>query len=232
MASAKKISRKELLKSEDEFLTFSGRTMLYVRDHAKPFKYAGGAFVGLLVVYLVVWGYLGHVEKKGQSAYSEAYYALEKSLYPKEDPEKLQGVQESFRTVIDQYSLSQAGRLARPELAHLKFMEKKYSEAVPLYLQFLEKTDGDSPYRSFAMLALAGCYEEMGENDKALEMLKRIMSNPENPSAELAALSLSRVYRLTGQTEKSKETLKEFAAKYKDSPFLPLVQAHIAKAIS
>jgi len=232
MPPAKKISRKELLKSEDEFLTLSGRTMLYVRDHAKPFQYAGAAVVGLIVVYLVVWGYLGHVEKKGQSAYNEAFYALEKNLYSKEDSAKLQGVQESFRKVIDQYSLSDAARLARPELAHLKFMEKKYSEAVPLYLEFLNKAEGDSPYRSFAMLALAGCYEEMGENDKAMEMLKRITSNPENPSAELASLSMARIYRLTGQTEKSKEVLKEFAAKYKASPFLPLVQAHIGKDIS
>jgi predicted negative regulator of RcsB-dependent stress response len=232
MAPGKKISRKELLKSEDEFLTFSGRTMLYVRDHAKPFKYAGAAVVALLVVYLGVYGYLGHVERKGQSAYNEAYYALEKSRSSNKGPEKLQSVQDSFRNVIDQYSRSEAGKLARPELAHLKFMDKKYEEAVPLYLQFMEKTDGDSPYRSFAMLALAGCYEEMGENDKALEMLKRITSNPEGPAAELASLNLSRVYRLTGQNEKSRETLKEFEAKYKDSPFLPLVQAHIAKDLS
>ncbi|RJR29127.1 MAG: hypothetical protein C4576_35685 [Desulfobacteraceae bacterium] len=232
MPPAKKISRKDLLRSEDEFLTLSARTMLYVRDHARPFQYAGAALVGIIVVYLALWGYLGHVEKKGLSAYNDAFYALEKNPYSKDDPGKLKEVQESFRKVIDQYSLSDAARLARPELAHLKFMEKKYSEAVPLYMEYLDKAEGDGPYRSFAMLALAGCYEEMGENDKAMEMLKRITSNPENPSAELASLNMARIYRLTGQTEKSKEVLKEFEARYKASPFLPLVQAHIAKDLS
>lgn len=232
MAQGKKITRKELLKPEDEFLTLSGRAMLYVRDHAKSFQYAGLAVVAIIVVYMGVYAYLGHVDKKGQAAYNEGYYALERTLYSKEDPEKLRVVEESFRKVIDQYSLSGAGRLAYPELAHLKFMEKKYSEAIPLYMQFLEKTPGESPYRSLAMLALAGCYEGNGDTEKALDMLKRITSGPEGPSKELAEMNLARVYRLTGQMEKSKETLKEFAAKYKNSPFLPMVQAHIAKDLS
>lgn len=232
MAQGKKIARKELLKSEDEFLTFSARAMLYVRDHAKAFQYAGLAVVAILVVYMGVYAYLGHVDKKGQAAYNEGYYALERSLYSKQDPEKLKGVEESFRKVINEYSLSDASRLAYPELAHLKFMDKKYSEAIPLYARFLEKTRGESPYRSLAMLALAGCYEGMGDTEKAVETLKSITSGPEGPSNQLAVMNLARIYRLTGQTEKATETLKEFAAKYKNSPFMPLVQAHIAKGLS
>jgi tetratricopeptide (TPR) repeat protein len=233
MASqAKKIARKDLLKNEDEFLTLSARTILYVRDHAKAFQYAGLAVVALIVVYMGIYAYLGHVDKKGQAAYNEGFYALEGSLNSKQDPEKMKSIEESFRKVIDQYSLSDASSLAYPELAQLKFTEKKYGEAIPLYTQFLEKAPGDSPYRSMAMLALAGCYEGAGDSEKALDLLKRITTGPEGPAKQLAVMNLARVYRLTGQMDKSKETLNEFAAKYKTSPFLPMVQAQIAKDLS
>ncbi len=228
MTPGKKIRRKELLKPDDEFLTFSARAMLYIREHAKAFQAAGLVMVALVLVYVGVNAYLGHVERKGQAAYNEGFYALERSLYSNpQDPEKLKAVEEAFRKVIEEYGRSDAGRLAYPELAHLKFMEKKYAEAIPLYTQFLEKASGDGPYRSFAMLALAGSYEATGDMQNALEMLRRITSGPDGPSSQLAAVNLARVYRQTGQMEKSKETLKEFAAKYKDSPFLPMVQAQI-----
>jgi predicted negative regulator of RcsB-dependent stress response len=230
--AAKKLSKKELQK-EDEFVSFSTRALMYARAHAKKFKIAGAAVGVIVVVYLCVWGYLGHVDRKGQAAYNEAYYALLQGLsQPQQDPVKLKGVEEGFRKVIDQYSLSGAGRLAYPELAHLKFTEKKYDEAIPLYQAYLKEFPAASLYHSLAQLALAGCYEGKGETEKAVEALKGVLSGPEDAASEIASFSLARLYRASGQVDKSRETLKAFAEKYKDSPFLPMAKAFLEKDIS
>lgn len=225
------VSRKKLLKQEDEFLSLSARGLAYVRKHAKMFRYAGSGVGLLLILYMIVYAYLGYVERKGQAAYNEAYYALDRNPGLTQDPAKLKSVEESFKKVIDDYGLSEARRLAYPELAHIKFTEKKYDEAIPLYMEYL-KTTPAGLYHSLAMLALAGCYEGKGEPEKAVDMLKRIMGGSDDASKEVAAFNLARVYRLAGQTDKSVEALKEFAAKYKDSPFLPLVKAQLDKDLS
>lgn len=229
--ASKKLSKKEL-QQEDEFLSLSARSMMYVQEHAAKFKIAGAAVVVLLVAYLGVSWYLAHVERKGQAAYNDAFYALNRTLSEKQDPAKLKGVEEAFRRVIDQHSGSDAGRLAYPELAHLKFTEKKYDEAIPLYQSYLKETPEGSLYRSLALLALAGCYEGKGETEKALETLKGVVSGPDDPASEIASLSLARLYRVSGQMDKSRETLKAFTDKFKDSPFLPMAKAHLEKDIS
>jgi len=72
----RKVTRKELLKSSDEFLTVSGRVIVYVKEHAKPFKIAGGILVGAALVYLGVNYYLNYANRKGQEAYDAAYYEV------------------------------------------------------------------------------------------------------------------------------------------------------------
>lgn len=230
--NAQKIRRKELLKTEDEFLSLSARAVLFVREHSRLFQMAGVVVAAVILVYLGVYTYMNYVDRAGQAAYNEAYYALGGGFYGKSDPEKIKRLDELFRKVTDQYSRSKVSRLAYPELGHLKYQEKNYGEAISLYERYLEELSASSPYRPLALLALAGCYEEKGEMAKALEILQRSLSLPHDAFRELAMLNLARVYRLQGQESKAKETLKEFAAKFKESSFLPLVRAQLNKEAS
>jgi predicted negative regulator of RcsB-dependent stress response len=225
--SAEKITRKELLKSGDEFLTLSGRAVLFVRDHARQFQYLGIAIGVLLLLYLGIHTYLKHIEKKGQTAYNDAYYALAEMPRGNQDPEKLKKLEDLFKKVTEEYSLARVSRLAYPELALLKFQEKKYDEAITLYQQFLKEVPQPGPYASLTLLGLAACHEEKNELDKAAELLKRVLADPQDPFREQATFHLARVYRLNRQHELAKETLKEFTAKYTNSPFLPMAKAYL-----
>jgi len=227
MASAKRVTRKELLKGEDEFMTFSTKAVRFAQEHSRQLRIAGVALGVMIVLYLGVYAYLNYVESKGQAAYNEAYYALQESLSGKQDPDKLKHLEALFRKVTEQYDLAKASRLAYPELAHLKFQEKKYDEALSLYREFLNETPQDSPYRPLAVLAMAGCHEEKGELDKAAELLREIVSHPEGAFKDLAMLNLARVYRLNRQGDRAKETWREFASRFKESPFLPMVNAFL-----
>jgi len=77
--AAKKVSRKELLKSPDEFMTFSSRAIAFFRDHSTQFSYVGVGILVLIVIYMGINTYMKYVNKKGQTAYNEAYYALKKN---------------------------------------------------------------------------------------------------------------------------------------------------------
>ena len=178
-------------------------------------------------IYLGVNTFMGYINEKGQSAYNTAFYALAKDPDPETAPKELKESAELFRQVIDKYGMSKVSRLALPELAYLKVLEKKYDEAIPLYERFLNEVSDNAPYQSLARLALAACYEAKGDMEKAIQTLNQITTGPDALFKEQAMLGLARVYRLADQKDKSKEILQEFVENYQNSPNLPLAKTHL-----
>ncbi|NIR13647.1 MAG: tetratricopeptide repeat protein [Desulfobacterales bacterium] len=225
----KKVTRKQLLKEPDEFLTFSGRAALFIRGHSRQFTYLGVAVAAGLLIYLGITTFMGYINKKGQTAYNTAYYIIAENANLEKDAQALKESAELFQKVIDKYGMSKVSRLALPELAYLRMAERKYDEAIGLYLEFLSEVPDNSPYQSLARLALAACYEANGELESAIESLSRVVDGPNDFFKEQAMLSLARVYRLDNQKDKSKKILEEFLEKFKSSPFLPIAKAHLAE---
>ena len=223
----KKITRKELLKKPDEFVTFSSKAAVFVRGHLRLLKYIGVAIAVIVVSYLAIYIYLGFVNEEGQNAYNMAYDTMTENMKPDPDPEKLQESEELFAKVIDEYGFSKAAGLALPQIANLKFLEKKYDEAIVLYREFLDEVSGDAQYKALANLALATCYEAKGDLKTAIETLGPILDAPDNPFKETGMLNLARLYRLDNKPEKEKEILEIFIKEHKDSPFLSVAKARI-----
>jgi predicted negative regulator of RcsB-dependent stress response len=221
-----KVSRKELLKKPDEFITFSARSITFVKEHSRKFTYLGIVIVCLILIFIGVNIYIKYIEKKGQTTYSMAYYTIAKNMGVEKNKDDLQKSEELLDQVIHEYGLSKAARLALPELAYLKFLQKQYDEAISGYQEFLNKVS-DEPYQSLARIALAVCYEEKGEYEKAIQILDRIRSGPDDFFKEQAMLSMARIFRLTNKKAKSNEILKEFVDKFQTSPFLPIAKAYL-----
>ena len=225
MTSAK-ISRKELLKKEDEFITFSSRMIILAKEHSRELKFLGMGVFCLLMIYLGINTYLRYINKKGQDAYNIAYYAISKNMDSNKNQDSIKKSEELFNEVIKRYDISGAARLALPELAYVKFLQKQYDEAISKYQEFLNKAP-DGPYQSLAETAMAVCYEEKGDFDKAIQILEHISSGPDDFFKEQAMLSMARIYRLTDKEEKSNEILRDFITRFKNSQFLPLVKAYL-----
>ena len=223
----KKVTRKQLLKKEDEFLTFSSRVVNLASSHQHQLKYIGFAIGVLILAYLGVQTYMNFVNKKGQDVYNEAYNILSENMKPDADPEKLKKSVELFEKVVDEYALSKVASLALSQVGYLEYRDKKYDEAIVFYQRFLDKVSGKAQYEALANLAMATCYESKGDFKKAIEILSPVAEAKSNPFRETAMLSLVRLYRLDNQHKKAEETLKEFVEEYKTSPFLSMAKTRL-----
>ncbi|MBT3256970.1 MAG: tetratricopeptide repeat protein [Deltaproteobacteria bacterium] len=224
----KKLSRKELLKNTDEFLTLSGKVVLYFNQHMHQLRLIGIGLAAIAVLYLSVWGYMKHTNKKGQAAYNVAYDALVQSLQSEEtDEEGMKKSEGLFEAVINDYGMSRAADLALAQVGHAKFTNKQYDEAIDYYQEFSNKASGNEAYKTLTLLGLAACYEAKGDMKEAVSILDGIIKASDNPFRENAMLDLERVYRLDNQPEKADEILKTFAKEYANSPFYPMVKARI-----
>jgi len=71
-----KISRKELLKKEDEFISLSSKVSQYITAHAKQFKYGFISIVAVVVIVIIASLYIRYVNKKALVAHNLAYKNL------------------------------------------------------------------------------------------------------------------------------------------------------------
>jgi len=224
----KKLSRKELLKNTDEFLTLSGKVVLYFNQHMHQVRLIGIGVAAIAVLYLSIWGYMKHTNKKGQAAYNVAYNTLVQSLQSENVGEdsikKSEGL---FENVISDYGMSKAADLALAQVGHAKFTNKQYDDAIDYYDKFSTKASDNEAYETLTLLALAACHEAKGEMKKAAGILDGIIETSDNPFRENAMLNLERIYRLDNQPEKADKILKTFAKEYANSPFYPMVKARI-----
>ena len=223
----KKISRKQLLKEPDEFLTLSGKAFNYGRTHLKQLEYLGIALGIAVLLFFGGYTYYRYINKKGQETYNRAYEVFTTDFKPDMNLADLKKSGALFEKVVDKYHLSKAARLALPEEAYIKFLSKDYDAAISLYRQFLDKVSDNERYEALARLALAACYEQKGELPTAIVTLKPILAEKENPFGEPALFHLTRLYRLNHQTDEEKKAAREFMETYKNSPFLPMIKADL-----
>jgi tetratricopeptide (TPR) repeat protein len=216
-----KITRKALLKSPDEFLTFTEKALDFIRERAGYFHVAGIVLASIALVYLAVTTYLNYVNKKGQGAYYAAYSEVRQE---KADLEKAEVL---FKKVLDDHNLSRVGKLAAPQIGYMKYRANRHDEAVAFYETFMNQSSEKSLYRTLASLALAAVYEGKGELESAIALLTDLSSLPDNVFMEQTLLGLGRLYRLTGQEAKAAEVYQEFSSRFAASPFLAQVKAYL-----
>ncbi|MBN1626314.1 MAG: tetratricopeptide repeat protein [Deltaproteobacteria bacterium] len=223
----KKISRKEMLKKPDEFISITGKTIDFVKGHKRLFDYLGTAILGAIVIYIGVYAYMRYVNNKGKEAFNTAFYSAFLNTGSEEaaaDPKK---AEELFGNVVEKYGISKAAKLALPELAYAKFEQKQYDEAIAMYEEYLGKVSEKGPYRSLACLALSTCYEQKGEYDKAITPLEDIMQGPDDFIKEQAMLNMARIYRLDNKQDRAKEVLNQLKEKFPDSVYYDMADSLI-----
>jgi tetratricopeptide (TPR) repeat protein len=222
----KEKSRKELLSTNDEFVTFSTRMLILAREHKKQMEIVGYCILAIIILFTAVNMYLKNRNLRAQEAYNSAYYALSGNISPEKKQETYAKSREDFGKVLAEYKMSKVAPLTIPQMAHIDFLEKKYDEAIKKYQDYLDDKPAE-PYYSYALLALSTCYEEKGEYDKAISTLEKI-KNAEGYSKEQSMLGLARIYRLKKDTAKSNEILKDFIEKFPSSPFIEVARSSIS----
>jgi outer membrane protein assembly factor BamD (BamD/ComL family) len=222
-----KPTRKELLKSPDEFLTLSSRAVLFFKAHVRELKIAGVTVAGLAVIYTATYAYFRYVNRGGQEAYNTAYYSLKRAGRGALEPDNLVKAEGLFKRVVEDYGLSKAARLALPQLGYAKFVKRQYDEAIALYKEFGKAMTGDASFEFLTNLAVSNCYEAKGDLNSAVQILKPLREQTGNPFREEALRALARLYRIDNRPEEEKRVLQEFLESYPDSPFAAAARARL-----
>jgi len=176
VAAAKKITRKELLKEPDEFLTLSSRFLGWAARHRREINYATSA---VLALALLAAGYLYYANR--QEAQAGALFGQALAKYDRlaaDQPKAAREVSADFRRVINEYGGTSNGRMAALVYANLCYQAGDFAQAAELYKASLERFV-DQPLIHFQILKSLGyTYEGLKEPAAALPYFERALASP------------------------------------------------------
>ena len=228
MAKKKKVTRKQLLKEPDEFLTFSARLFQFTLEH----KYhLFGALGGIILLVLIVTG----IRYYSQQRSNEAFSLLEKgrvkyqTLLNECDPRKaIKHVEKQLEQILNKYSDKVGGKLARVTYANICYNGGNPDKAIALYQKALN--DFDEPfYKDLILNDLGYAYEQKGAFKEAAEYFEKIVAGG-NPVLKSDALySLGRLYAALGNVEKSNTAYQKIISEQPDSIYIDLVKERAGK---
>ncbi len=227
---AKKITRKQLLKEPDEFLTFSQKMMGYMLRHRVKFISGLAVLFALLVITGLVSYFSNRAEDNAFAMLNQGVTRYNEVM-EKDGPEKAYlAVEKDFLEMFDRYSGRKGSQMARITFANMACDAGKYEKALELYQNAL-KDFGDTP--SLKNLILAGLgFACEGKEDyaAAIGYFERIASGPDPLMKSEAAFRLGMLYEKTGDKEKSLKSYQKLLADYPDSLYADLVREKVPGA--
>ena len=229
MAKRKKVTRKQLLKEPDEFLTFSAKLFNFVVKYKVQ---ALGALGGLILIVLAISGFSYYSHKQA----SEAVAQLQKSWNRYESLRNEKGPVEAYQTVgpefdkiLNDHGRQPGGKAARVILANISYNGGDADKAIALYKAALEDF-ADPFYRGQILNGLGYAHEAKNDFEKAAEYFETIATGSSEVLRGEALFNLGRLYGTLGNLGKSMDAYQKVISDYPNSLYADMARERIGIA--
>jgi len=219
MAKKIKITRKELLKEPDQFLSTTDKAMLFFR-HNRSFVIGG--VVGIILFGMSFLGYQNY-QKSRTMKFEALYFKMEKIAEKSE--EKGKKLQEQLIEIRDQIDEGPHRNRASLFLADIYFQNEDYDKAKAIYQEIESKSYGLN--HEMAAINLAYTYEALGDLEKAIDLYKLAINSNSNFPLFQAYWSLARCHENNNDTPNALLILREMQIKFSGSAELKNIDNRI-----
>ena len=219
MAKKIKITRKELLKEPDQFLSSTDKAMLFFRQNR---SFVIGGVVGVMLFSMSFFGYQNY-QKSRTMKFESLYFKMEKIA--EESEEKGKKLQEQLIEIRDQIDEGPQRNRASLFLADIYFQSEDYDKAKSIYQEVRSKSSGLN--HEMAAVNLAYTYEAMGDLQKAIDLYKLAINSNSNFPLFQVYWSLARCHENNNDTSNALLILREMQIKFSGSAELKNIDNRI-----
>jgi len=221
MAKKIKITRKELLKEPDQFLSTTDKAMLFFRQNR---SFVIGGVVGIILFGMSFLGYQNY-QKSRTMKFEALYFKMEKIAEKSE--EKGKKLQEQLIEIRDQIDEGPHRNRASLFLADIYFQNEDYDKAKAIYQEIESKSYGLN--HEMAAINLAYTYEALGDLEKAIDLYKLAINSNSNFPLFQVYWSLARCHENNNDTPNALLILREMQIKFSSVPELEKIDKKIQK---
>lgn len=227
MTKKKRVTRKQLLKEPDEFITFTGKLIRWANVHQKILTVSGSGF---FIILLLIAGWRFYANKAENTAFQLLDKATKQYQVQKDSSgslEAYQGVQEQMQYILERYHRNAGGKLARIIFAGMSYDANDTDQAIQLYEAALRESKTDATYKNFILSSLGYAYEQKQEYQKAISYFQEITEGNDPVIKDMALFNLGRLFDELGDSEKSRHAFKRLIANHSDSIYFELAKERI-----
>jgi len=219
MAKKIKITRKELLKEPDQFLSSTDKAMLFFKQNRSSVI---GCVVGIMLLGLSFLGYQNY-EMSQTMKFESLYFKMEKIA--EESEKKGKKLQEQLIEIRDQIDEGPHRNRASLFLADIYFQYEDFDKAKSIYEEVRSKSSGLN--HEMAAVNLGYTYEAMGNLKKAIDLYKLTINSNSNFPLFQVYWSLARCHENNNDTSSALLILREMQIKFSGSAELKNIDSRI-----
>ena len=219
MAKRLKVSRKDLFKEPDQFLSASEKTMLFIMDNRS------NVIIFIVAIFLAGSSFFGFKYfQETRTLSDEAFYFEIEQIVDSNN-----SVTSDAKAILEKMGNGLQKDRASLLLADTHFGKQEYDKAEMTYSAVMSNSvPGEINYQ-MAQVGLAYIYESRAEYKKAIEIFKFIIdANTGFPLFEVY-WSLSRCHELNNDVSKALLILREMQIKFSENPQLEKIENRIKK---
>ncbi len=219
MAKKIKITRKELLKEPDQFLSSTDKAIMFFTQNRSAVL---GGIVGILILGLSFFGYQNY-QKSQMMKFEAMYFKMEEIA--REAGENGINPLDQLIKIRDQMGEGPIKNRASLLLADIYFQNEEFDKAKMLYEEVVNNSRGLN--RDMASVGLAYAHEAKGEYKKAIDLYKVAIDSNSNFPLFQVYWSLAQCHENNKDTSSALLILREMQIKFSDRAELEKIDNRI-----
>jgi outer membrane protein assembly factor BamD (BamD/ComL family) len=229
--AAKKITRKELLKEPDEFITTSAQVVQYARQN--PTKV-------LIISVLVAVGLLAAAgfyayQRQGKLVSHELferalteYQMLDLSGQAPND-EQLDKILAQFEIITRDYPSSPAGDMALLYSGHLLYKKNDFRSALDRYTRMQTTNLAKEGMGPLVLYHTAMTLFALKDYEQAITIFDQLSKDTNSPYRREAHAAIARIYETSGKNKEAVQAYRQYLKMFPEAPDAAFVKSRIAE---
>ncbi|MEA3429283.1 MAG: tetratricopeptide repeat protein [Thermodesulfobacteriota bacterium] len=224
----KRITRKQLLKKPDEFISFSSRLLQFMIKYKVQISFAVGVIALFVIVVSGILYFSNKAENRAFALLNQAVIGYNFILKDNGPEKAYQDIGQDFNFIIKKYSRRDAAKLAGLIYANICYNAGDYEKATALYDKSLKDFKNHPSIKTFILSATGYNHEEKNDYKAAVNSFETIVSQSGAIMKDEALFNLGRLYAAMGENEKSMAAFKKIISEHTDSIYVEFAREKVS----
>ena len=221
------VTRKQLLKEPDQFITFSGKLIAFGQTYLKPILIGAGIILALILIITATNQIANRNENKASDRVQKALAQYSAALQDTDAKTAYERVKADFNDIFEAYGSRNVVKVARIAYGDICYSAGDADAAIAAYQQALEDFAQAPALKSIVVSGLGHAYMLKDELPEAIRYFEMLSEDGEKTMKSGALFNLAWLYETTGETEKSKARYEQLLAEFPNTMYVDLVKEKI-----
>lgn len=221
------VTRKQLLKEPDQFITFSGKLIAFGRSNLKTILISAGILVALLLAVVTVRQISQRNENRASGLVEKAVAKYSAALQDTNPQTAYDRVKADFADLFDKYSSKSAVKIARIIYGDISYNAGDPDTAIAMYTQALDDFNQSPALKNIILSGLGYAFVLKKDYPQSIHYFETISADREKTMKSGALFNLAWLYEATGEKEKSTARYKQLLTDFPESMYTDLVREKV-----